>query len=538
METLPRILVVDDDPQIHDLVRDVLSLIPCEMLSAMSVADAVALIRQEETALNAILLDLRIPESEEGFEVLKMVKSDPLLKQIPVIVVTGETDVKSKVRGLQMGADDYVTKPFDAVELKARVGVVLRIQRTEQMLRRRNEELTTLDDINRMITSSLDLNQVLASALKGLDRLVSAKVLMVVLNDEASQSWIIWSSRGPDGVWLEGRVVPDDDPVLRGAVDRGSPVLRHALSGSFWNESVGLPSLDVLCVPLPKRADIGGALVIIGTPHSLHRDYISLMAHLAATVAVAVENARLYQELAAFADELERSQNRLIQSAKMAAVGRLAASLAHEINNPLQAIQNSLHLAGHEGLTEPQRRRYLEIARHETSRLVQIVRRMLDFYRPATAMRSLDSNKPVLDALALASKRLQQAGIRVEKRLSGELPPVRGVENQLVQVFLNLILNAAEAMPNGGTLWIASAYHPDLDKVVVAFRDSGPGIPQEVFEHLFEPFHTTKATGTGLGLTISYSIIERHGGKIEAKNLPGGGASFIVHLPPVQEDTQ
>jgi signal transduction histidine kinase len=435
-----------------------------------------------------------------------------------------------------MGADDYIIKPFDPQELMARVGVVLRIRRTEQMLRRRNQELAALDDINRMVSSSLDLDEVLASALEGLGRLIETDALALVLNDEESQAWVVRTARAQSDVWLEGRVVPADDAVLHGVVIDDRSNLFRAVSEGFWNEALDRAPLDILCVPLTKGSERIGALVVLKQEAGLDEESIPLVEHLAATVSVAVQNARLFQDLESFAEEVERSQNQLIQAEKMAAVGRLAASLAHEINNPLQAIQNSLHLALHQGLEEEKRRQFLEMAQQEVARLVQIVRRMLDFYRPSSAMQPLDVNRPVEDALAIAGKRLQQARIEVVSRLSSNLPPTRGAPNQLTQVFLNIIINAVEAMPDGGTLWVGSAYHAERRQIVVAFRDSGPGIAPEMREHMFEPFHTSKSTGTGLGLAISYGIVERHGGMIEVESPPGSGTTFIVRLPQHYEE--
>ena len=539
-ESDPRILVIDDDPKMINLVKDVLSLIPCETLSASTVKEALAHLkshRHSERGLDAVILDLRLPEGEEGFHILKMMKQDAVLTHIPVILVTGEADVKAKARGLEMGADDYVTKPFDPVELKARVGVVLRIRRTEQMLRHRNAELAALDDINRLITASLNLDEVLVSALEGLDRLVEADALAVLIGDEESPSWIVRSARTPEGTWLEGRIVPPSDPTMRQALREGQPILRAVQPESFWSETLNMTPLHILCVPFFKQREMVGALLALGQA-PLDEEYLPLMQHIAATVGVAVDNAQLFQDLEAFAAELERSQNQLIQVEKMAAVGRLAASLAHEINNPLQAIQNSLHLALHKGLEEDRRRKYLEMVQQEVGRLVQIVRRMLDFYRPASAMKPLAINRPVEDALAIANKRLEQAQIDVMVRLEDNLPAVRGVENQLVQVFLNLILNAVEAMPDGGNLWVATAYHAERERVVIAFRDSGPGIAPEIREHLFEPFHTSKSSGTGLGLAISYGIIERHSGVINVESPPEGGTTFIVRLPRQKEEAE
>jgi signal transduction histidine kinase len=377
---------------------------------------------------------------------------------------------------------------------------------------------------------------VLSSALAGLDPLILNRAISVVINDEDTGTWTIRTARSPEGTWLEGRVLPSDDVVFNEALDTEKPVLRSAITKGFWVEALGIAPLDVLCVPLITREEDLGLLMVLGEAETLSENDFPLLERVGATVAVAVQNARLFEELAAFAEELERSQNQLIQAEKMAAVGRLAASLAHEINNPLQAIQNSLHLSMHVGLDAEGRQRYLGMAQQEVMRLVQIVRRMLDFYRPSSVMTSLNLNRSVEDALAIASKRLQQSHIEVVARLTPDLPTVRGSTNQLIQVFLNIIINAIEAMQEKGTLWVGTAYHAERDQVVAAFRDSGPGIQPEILEHLFEPFHTTKSTGTGLGLAISYGIIERHSGTIAAECPPDGGTTFIVRLPREHAD--
>lgn len=535
----PRVLVVDDEPEMIQLVKEVLALLPCEILEATNGELALEMLRQELAQgqlIDAMLLDVMLPGAD-GFRILEAVKADPLLEPIPVILITGLDSVSAKARGLQRGADDYVTKPFDPQELLARIGVVLRIRRTEQMLRRRNQELAALDELNRLVSSSLELDRVLFSALEGLGRLVETEVLAFVLNEEEVGDWVIRAARSPAGTWLEGRVVAVDGGPPGEALRSGHPVLLQAIEEPFWSEAVGLAPLDLLCVPMVTHQEAVGLLVVAGRAGRLSAEHTPFLEQVAATVAIAVDNARLYGELAAFAAELERSQSQLIQAEKMAAVGRMAASIAHEINNPLQAIQNSLHLSLHPALDEERRRRYLQMAQQEVERLIQIVRRMLDFYRPASGtMQLLDINRPVEDALALASKRLQQAHIQVISRFSPDLPAVRGMANQLTQVFLNIIINAVEAMPDGGTLWIGTAYHAEREQVVAAFRDSGPGIPAEVRVHLFEPFHTTKPTGTGLGLAISYGIVERHEGTIRVESQPGSGATFIVSLPCNREE--
>jgi two-component system NtrC family sensor kinase len=223
----------------------------------------------------------------------------------------------------------------------------------------------------------------------------------------------------------------------------------------------------------------------------------------------------------------------------MAAIGRLAASIAHEINNPLQSIHNSLHLSLHKGLDDNKRVEYLSMAQAEVRRLIEIVQRMLDFYRPSRGgAEHTDVNGVIENVLALAHKRLQHGNVCVHTRLAPDLPFVPVVPDQITQVFLNIAINAVEAMPSGGDLRLETLLSEDGEWVLIRFQDTGPGMSAEQIINLFEPFYTTKSDGTGLGLAISYGIVERHGGTIEVSSQPGQGATFVVRLPVHRVGTQ
>ena len=235
--------------------------------------------------------------------------------------------------------------------------------------------------------------------------------------------------------------------------------------------------------------------------------------------------------------ELEQSQAQLIQVEKLAAMGRLAASIAHELNNPLQAIQNCLHLVLRRPLPETKRRQYLEMAQEEVERLIGIVQGMLDFYRPSKGQRaSVKVNTIVENVLALAAKQLQRGQVTVHQHLTPDLPPLEAVSDQIKQVFLNIVINAVEAMPDGGDLYVNTTLTPDGRWVAISFTDTGIGLSPEEQANIFEPFYTTKTQGTGLGLSVSYGIIERHGGSIEVQSEPGQGSCFTVKLPVSQPE--
>lgn len=245
------------------------------------------------------------------------------------------------------------------------------------------------------------------------------------------------------------------------------------------------------------------------------------------------ELAKANEALQAEIIERQRMEDHLLRTERLAAMGRLAAALAHEINNPLQAIANNLELVLDFPLLEEERLECLRAAQLQVQRLRALADSVLYFARPPRVERQpTPVAKVVHDALALASKQPGYSGIRVRLNLPETLPPVLASSSQLAQVFLNLILNAIEAMPNGGELSISARVVGK--QVEVAFTDSGPGIAPEAMSRIFEPFFTTKEDGTGLGLAISHSIIQRHGGSLTAHNAPGGGAVFTVTLPIAQ----
>ncbi len=546
---VPKVLIADDDPQMVNLIREVLLLSDWEVLEARSGEETLEVLRRESAnsrPVDVLLLDILMP-GMSGYEVISHVKSDPALSQTSILVTTALTSVSDKAMGLGMGADDYLTKPFDPRELLARVQVIMRMRRTEQALRQRNRELAALYEISRTVTSSLDLDEVLVATMQGIREILQVEAGSLVLVDEETGELVFRKTLSPQQGWITGRTLRPGEGIVGHVVATGRPYLVNDVA----DDPLFLPHVDggagfdvraVLCVPLIVRDRVIGAIHLINKLDGAFTEAdLDLLQTMAGSVAVAVENAQLYAELADFAHEVERSQAQLVQAEKMAAIGRLAASIAHEINNPLQAIHNSLHLAMLEQLPQEKRHQYLEMAQEEVKRLIEIVQRMLDFYRPSKGgVVPTDVNQVLQNVLAIAGKRLQHGHIRVHVRLAEDLPPIPAVPDQLAQVFLNIVINAIEAMPDGGDLRVGTLLTDDGEWVLVAFRDSGPGMTPEQIANIFEPFYTTKPSGTGLGLAISYGIVERHGGTIEVSSQPGQGAAFIVRLPvhPAQTKAQ
>src|SRR5437773_1803079 len=237
--------------------------------------------------------------------------------------------------------------------------------------------------------------------------------------------------------------------------------------------------------------------------------------------------------------ERRRLEQALFDSEKLAATGRLAASIAHEINNPLEAIQNALYLLVKRIPDDDPNARFLGIAMKETERMSRILRQMLGFYRPVADLAPTDLNALIDEAEALVAKRLRERDVKIERRLEPNLPKAMASADQIKQVILNLVLNAAEAMPQGGVITVATESHRDAasgfirtDAVQVQVSDTGPGIPEEHLPHIFEPFFSTKGEkGTGLGLWVSLGIAQSHGGRLQVRNRTGGGTIFSMTLP-------
>ncbi|HEV2859704.1 MAG TPA: ATP-binding protein, partial [Pyrinomonadaceae bacterium] len=230
--------------------------------------------------------------------------------------------------------------------------------------------------------------------------------------------------------------------------------------------------------------------------------------------------------------ERRRVEQQLFESEKLAAVGRLAASIAHEVNNPLEAIKNSLYLLTTSKSVE-QNSRFLDVARKETERVSHIIRQMLGFARRSGEAEWADCNQILEETLILVEKKMRQSRVEVERDFAPSLPKVRARADQLRQVFLNLLLNAQQSIEGAGRIRIAtSVYDQAIQPTIsVQISDTGRGIPEPDLARIFEPFFSTRTKGTGLGLWVTQDIVRHHGGRIEVSSAEGQGTTFNIILP-------
>ena len=462
--------------------------------------------------------------------------------------VTGVLEVVNKREGEFTDDDLSLLEAVSSIAATA-----LENARLYTSIRSYADRLVLLHQIGQALTSTLDYSAVVHAALSQVQRLFLADSVSLLQPDpQTGELYFFRALVGRSPVEISVRLQPGES-IAGWALEHSWPVLvEDAQSDSRFSgrvdQHLGSQTRAVMAVPLlTAERSIGVIKVTSSEPDAHSREDLNTLQAIASTLTVALENARLYDDLKTLLREREQAQAQLIHSEKVAALGRLTASIAHEINNPLQAVQGCLALTVEE-MGEAQRRekidRYLNMANSEIERIAAIVGHMRDFYRPAReGLQPTDLRGVLESVLELTNKQLQHSDVIVERCFQeevGPLPMIQANADQLKQVFLNLVLNAIDAMPAGGTLRISTTLEYGNEKagfsektrfLRIEFSDTGEGMPAGVLSHLFEPFFTTKEHGSGLGLSTSYGIIQSHGGEITVASQVGEGTTFTILLP-------
>jgi signal transduction histidine kinase len=294
-----------------------------------------------------------------------------------------------------------------------------------------------------------------------------------------------------------------------------------------------------ICVPsIPRGKYMGNKLVAVfclgekksGDAYS--NDDIQLLTTLSNQAAVAVENALMYSDLMKQFQELKTTKDQLVQSEKLAALGTMAAGIAHEIRNPLTSLQLFSQMMAQRFDDHEFREKFTQIVPPEIERLNRIVNDLVSFAKPSKLLMEPAQIKEVLEkAIRLSEISFKKLNVKVIKEFN-EVPPVTIDQQKIMQIFLNLLMNGAQAMQTGGTLTVKTYINSMNGKVAIDVTDTGSGISPETLKKLFSPFFTTKEGGTGLGLAITRRIVEEHKGEIKVKSKVGEGTTFTVELSP------
>ncbi len=521
MET-PFVFVVDDEPGIALLCKRLLTRAGYKVETQTDPHKAIEYLK--ENKIDLLLVDIRMPEVD-GFEVIQ--HAQRLQPDAAMLIMTGHGTVETAIRALRQGVDGLILKPFSkGSELIDAVKLALADSQQKRDAAR-TQALRPLFSVTESLLSETRREPLLDLIISAICGHLQCTHAACYQQNKDSKEFSLLASRGrelPKKFFdLIARVDESAAPLLINANGPGDVTLKAHLTSLNLGAAILVPILR------PNLRMVLYAARDVNEP-PLRESDLELFQILARQAAVALENARLYAEQLDYVRKVEESQKALLQAEKMAAAGRLSASIAHEVNNPLQAVQNCLHLAGREDLSEEKRKEYFNLARTELERLILTVRRMLDFYRPgATSLEKVDLAEMLQYILNLMSKQLSESNVKVIVDFLGTIPTIKAVGSQIQQVFINLILNAVDAMPDGGVLNIKT--RPLKGGIEIIFQDQGKGIPREKQPNIFEPFFSTKDGGTGLGLTVSYNIITAHGGTLELLPERGPGACFRIFLP-------
>lgn len=480
------ILVVDDDTIMCNAMRRTLEHAGYTVSVAHDGEDALQQMQTYRPDL--VLLDVNMPRMD-GFEALRRIRGDPELAAIFVVIVSSaRTDTESQVHGLETGADGYLTRPISNRELIARVQAMLRIEAAEKALRQKERQMRDL------IASNIDGMLVV----NGQGHTLFANPAACALLDRTPQSIV----GRQIGIPITAGEHTELD-LLR--PDGGRRVVEMRVAQIEWqSEPVFLAALR----DITERKQL----------EEIRQEYA----------------ARLEERVAARTRELRAAQEQLVRQERLAVLGQLAGSAGHELRNPLGVIANAVYFLR---LVQPQAtpkiQEYLTLIADETHAAGKIVDDLLDFSRQQMAQRTTTT---VAQLLQRALERFPPpAQVTVRLDLPADLPAVRVDPGQLTQVFGNLIVNACQAMPNGGELTLAATLRQD-GWMAISVQDTGVGIPPENLPKLFEPLFTTKARGIGLGLAICRRLTEASGGQISVQSEPGKGSIFTVTLPGEEVD--
>lgn len=404
-------------------------------------------------------------------------------------------------------------------------------------VRRRLQELSTLNEVSKGILSTTDLKRDLSLIARISAQVLNAResVLKLVPGDDGAPPPAIYGTRDAHGLLeleaaVGARVLESREPLMVNDVTADPGLAGKA------------PDVrNLISVPLVKGGRVMGTLTVLDKAafdsigeEGFGKEDLRFLTVLAGQAAVAIENAKLFENLRASRERIDELNSHLLRSERLAALGELSMQVAHEIRNPLAAIGGfARSIAKRMGTDDPDRR-FVDIIVRETERLERILTEHLSFVKLSPPKFSYENINEVLrEAVGLFEEKVRSAGAEVGFDLEEDMPKVLMDADKMKQVFINLLQNGLDYVSEGGHIWISSTR---LDRTVeLRFANDGPPIPSEVLDRLFVPFATTKETGSGLGLPIAHEIVHEHGGTIDVSRKEDSGTVFLITLPLVVE---
>ncbi len=467
--------------------------------------------------------------------VMKITKPIFALTEAAKIVGSGNLEYKVPV-----GTKDEIGKLGAAFN-----DMIAKRREAQEKLQRKLKELSALYSISTIVGSSNNMEEVMVGVFKNAAEVLGAETGSLMMLGEKDQLLTIKAFHGLKEEVVSQTRVKLGEGICGWVAQTGQPLLfKNGISDTQFKPVVEETEIrHTICAPVKYANKIMG-VINLNRQTSLQpftEEDLKLLCTIAREIAIATQNINLYNELRTTIIQLEQAnkeikgaQAQLIQSEKLASLGQLAAGVAHEINNPLAVVAGRAEFLLMVGGKDPETTKGLKTILEQTVRASKIVGNLLEFSRQRKhEIEPVDINPVVEKAVFLIKHQISLGNIQVFKELKGDLPKIMGNVNQLQQVFVNLITNANQAMPEGGKLTISTAL--SQESLVIKFTDTGRGIPKENLKKLFDPFFTTKESGTGLGLSIIYGIIQAHNGTIEVESQVGQGTTFTIKIPVIKE---
>ena len=402
---------------------------------------------------------------------------------------------------------------------------------------------------NSGLMETLDVDEILRLVLEGVTKSIGFDRARLYLVNEKRNVLECKMAVGIDEERIRGitlRLNPEDSIVARSIFEKQPFIIPDASKDPRVNpiikEKFNLHSLVAIPLLVKERALGAIAADFIDPNKNITKEALESVMAFAQQAGLAIHNAFMYQELKTFSQQMEekiqkttadlkKTEAQLIRSEKLAALGQLAAGIAHEIRNPLTSINILIHSMTENLPSGDSHKEDLKVIEEEIHRMNEILDQFLRFAKPATPLlEKADVSSIFEETLQLLRPHIEKQIIVVEKEFQS-LPIILMDREQMKQVFLNLLLNAIQAMPGGGHLTLRGQNSEDGQWIHLSIQDSGIGISSENINKLFDPFFSTKEGGIGLGLSITHRIIDQHHGKIEVESAPGKGTLFTIWLP-------
>jgi signal transduction histidine kinase len=403
------------------------------------------------------------------------------------------------------------------------------------------QELDTILKFSALINSSLNIIEVLDNAMKWAEEFIDAEASSVYELDEENNELSVRLARGEKKGAVEGLKMKVGEGIAGSVVATGKPVVIQDVSkdkrfSDKIDRLTGFTTRSMICVPLILRNRSVGALQVMNKRNRepFRQADLELLNSMAQLIAVAMENAKLYQRLEEkfemTSQELASTQNKLIRSERLAAMGHLVQGVAHEIRNPVMTIGGFAHRIKRELNHNYKFQKYIDIILEESGRLERLVREVRDFSEIQSASLLLDTIEPVIHEVQQIFEPLSgNRQVKLSVEIANDLPQINMDSSQLVIAMSNIMENALESMPKGGNLTLRATR--DDRYLSVSFRDTGVGIDPQQLDAIYDPFVSSKTRGAGLGLTMVYQIVMNHHGEINISSELDKGTDVTIQLP-------